>query len=119
MTTHASHLDQTHDALLSSWITSANDPATDFPIQNLPYCAFEEKGARQLATRAINRQTEGTASRIGPARLEEQTATVHQRIGGDRIGVVEEPRRALRTSLHRKRSVILVGSNHDRDREPG
>lgn len=51
MTTHASHLDQTHDALLSSWITSANDPATDFPIQNLPYCAIEEKGVRRLATR--------------------------------------------------------------------
>ncbi|MCA9300170.1 MAG: fumarylacetoacetate hydrolase family protein, partial [Phycisphaerales bacterium] len=27
----------THDATLRSWVESANDPATDFPIQNLPF----------------------------------------------------------------------------------
>lgn len=31
----------THDASITSWVESANDPATDFPIQNLPLCAFE------------------------------------------------------------------------------
>lgn len=31
---------QTHDAALKSWVESANDPATDFPIQNLALCAF-------------------------------------------------------------------------------
>jgi fumarylacetoacetase len=30
-------LDETHDASLKSWIESANDPATDFPLQNLPF----------------------------------------------------------------------------------
>jgi fumarylacetoacetase len=30
-------LDETHDATLASWVESANDPATDFPIQNLPF----------------------------------------------------------------------------------
>jgi fumarylacetoacetase len=29
-------IDKTHDATLESWIDSANDPATHFPIQNLP-----------------------------------------------------------------------------------
>jgi fumarylacetoacetase len=29
-------IDETHDPGLSSWVESANDPATDFPIQNLP-----------------------------------------------------------------------------------
>jgi len=33
--------DQTHDPDVQSWIESANDPATDFPIQNLALCAFE------------------------------------------------------------------------------
>lgn len=33
-------LNQTHDPKLTSWVESANDPATDFPIQNLPLCAF-------------------------------------------------------------------------------
>jgi fumarylacetoacetase len=35
MSTHA------HDPNLRSWVESANDPATDFPIQNLPLCVFE------------------------------------------------------------------------------
>ena len=30
-------LDETHDASLASWVESASDPATDFPIQNLPF----------------------------------------------------------------------------------
>lgn len=33
-------IDATHSADLQSWVESANDPATDFPIQNLPLCAF-------------------------------------------------------------------------------
>jgi fumarylacetoacetase len=32
-------IDETHDPKLESWVESANDPATDFPIQNLPLCA--------------------------------------------------------------------------------
>ncbi|MBX3362321.1 MAG: fumarylacetoacetase [Phycisphaeraceae bacterium] len=39
---HAPHtgIDETHDPNLRSWVESANDPNTDFPIQNLPFCAF-------------------------------------------------------------------------------
>ncbi len=33
-------LDETHDAALESWVESANDPACDFPIQNLPFGRF-------------------------------------------------------------------------------
>ena len=33
--------DPTLDPSLRSWVESANDPATDFPIQNLPLCCFE------------------------------------------------------------------------------
>ena len=33
-------LDGTHDAGLRSWVDSANDPDTDFPIQNLPFGRF-------------------------------------------------------------------------------
>jgi fumarylacetoacetase len=33
-------LDETHDPTLESWVESANDPATDFPIQNLPFGRF-------------------------------------------------------------------------------
>lgn len=30
----------THDPALRSWVESANDPSSDFPIQNLPLCCF-------------------------------------------------------------------------------
>ena len=33
-------LNETHDVALTSWVDSANDPASDFPIQNLPYGVF-------------------------------------------------------------------------------
>jgi fumarylacetoacetase len=32
---------------LKSWVESANDPATDFPIQNLPFGVFRRKGSRE------------------------------------------------------------------------
>lgn len=34
-------INETHDPSLKSWVESANDPKTDFPIQNLPFCVFE------------------------------------------------------------------------------
>ena len=34
--------DSTHDPALRSWVDSANDPASDFPIQNLPFGRFRE-----------------------------------------------------------------------------
>ena len=33
-------LNPTHDASLSSWVSSAQQPGTDFPIQNLPFGRF-------------------------------------------------------------------------------
>lgn len=30
-------IDETHDPKLESWIESANNPSTDFPLQNLPW----------------------------------------------------------------------------------
>ncbi|MFO0860749.1 MAG: fumarylacetoacetase [Phycisphaerales bacterium] len=33
--------DATHNPDLKSWVESANDPSSEFPIQNLPLCAFE------------------------------------------------------------------------------
>jgi fumarylacetoacetase len=37
-------IDHTHDASLQSWVESANDSASNFPIQNLPFCVFEKSG---------------------------------------------------------------------------
>jgi fumarylacetoacetase len=39
------HLDDTYAESLRSWVESGNDPATDFPIQNLPLGVFRPKDA--------------------------------------------------------------------------
>lgn len=39
-TERAEQIAQSHNPALRSWVESANDPATDFPIQNLPLCVF-------------------------------------------------------------------------------
>jgi len=38
-------IDHTHDSALSSWVESANDAGTDFPIQNLPFGMYRKRGA--------------------------------------------------------------------------
>jgi fumarylacetoacetase len=45
-------IDETHDPSLKSWVESANDPKSDFPIQNLPYVNYmgkDEDPANPLA----------------------------------------------------------------------
>jgi len=39
-------LDATHNPKLTSWVDSANDPQGDFPVQNLPFGIFREKGSK-------------------------------------------------------------------------
>ncbi len=42
-------INDTHDPALRSWVESANSPATDFPIQNLPFGVFRRRGSREAA----------------------------------------------------------------------
>ncbi len=41
-------MNATHNPDLKSWVESANDPASDFPIQNLPFGVFRRKGSSEL-----------------------------------------------------------------------
>jgi fumarylacetoacetase len=36
-------MNETHDPKVKSWVTSANEPGCDFPIQNLPFGVFRRK----------------------------------------------------------------------------
>jgi len=38
-------LNETHNPALTSWVASANESTTDFPIQNLPFAIFKRKGS--------------------------------------------------------------------------
>jgi fumarylacetoacetase len=41
----AGALDATHDPAHTSWVSSANVPGCDFPLQNLPFAAFRRAGS--------------------------------------------------------------------------
>ena len=41
------HLNETHDPQLTSWVATANDGRTDFPIQNLPFAIFRRQGSNE------------------------------------------------------------------------
>jgi fumarylacetoacetase len=45
-----------------SWVESANDPATDFPIQNLPFAMFERDGNARLGVGIGDRILDATAA---------------------------------------------------------
>jgi len=86
-------IDGTHDASLTSWVESANDPATDFPIQNLPFGRFRRAG--EPAYRI------GVA--IGDQVLDLAGAALVQ--GDDMNALMAKPvdaRRALRATLSQK-----------------
>ncbi len=40
-------LNETHDPARRSWVASANEPGTDFPIQNLPLGIFRRRGSAE------------------------------------------------------------------------
>ena len=40
-------IDDTHNPNLRSWVESANQPTTDFPIQNLPFGVFRRRGSTE------------------------------------------------------------------------
>ncbi|KZN57998.1 fumarylacetoacetase [Pseudoalteromonas luteoviolacea] len=42
-----SFINETHDINLKSWVASANQAGTDFPIQNLPFASFRRKGSSE------------------------------------------------------------------------
>ena len=41
-------MDSTHDPNLKSWVESANEPSSGFPIQNLPYASFRKRGEERV-----------------------------------------------------------------------
>jgi len=40
-------MNETHDPAAKSWVASANQGGTDFPIQNLPYAVFRRAGSKE------------------------------------------------------------------------
>ena len=46
----------------TTWVESANDPATDFPIENLPFAIFERDGNARLGVGIGDQILDATAA---------------------------------------------------------
>ena len=100
------HLDDTHDPALQSWVASANDPGSDFPIQNLPLGRFGRDGAWRLGAaigdRVLDLQAAGLVEHADMNRLMAQgpqaaTGLRHRLSAGLRAGAAQ--REAWQTCL--------------------
>ncbi|ARP93691.1 fumarylacetoacetase [Bordetella genomosp. 13] len=82
-----SQLNETHDPALKSWVASANQADSAFPVQNLPYAAFRRRGTQE-ATRpgvAIGDQIVDLAALAAIAPFEGAAATALQACTGERL----------------------------------
>lgn len=101
--------DPTHDAALLSWVASANQADTDFPVQNLPYGRFRRAGSTEpwRIGIAIGDQVLDLAAARGrtdwPAALAPQLAAL---AAGDLNTVMAAPK-AVRVALRQAFSAAL------------
>jgi fumarylacetoacetase len=77
-------LNETHDPALTSWVTSANIPGTDFPIQNLPFAIFRRQGSDDAFRGgvAIGDQVVDLAALAGRALFDGKAAAAAQAASG-------------------------------------
>jgi fumarylacetoacetase len=77
-------LNETHDPALTSWVTSANIPGTDFPIQNLPFAIFRRQGSDDAFRGgvAIGDQVVDLAALTGRALFDGKAAAAAQAASG-------------------------------------
>lgn len=78
-----SKLNATHDPARRSWVRSANDPTSDFPIQNLPFGRFRRDGGRPQGGVAIGDQIVDLSATLDAGLLEGEARDVAQAAAGD------------------------------------
>jgi fumarylacetoacetase len=103
--------DQTHRPELRSWVESANDPATDFPIQNLPFGVFRRRGSAERARVgvAIGDQIVDVpaAARAGVFAADREAALAAARCGEPSLNALMAQGRGGARALRRALSAFL------------
>ncbi len=94
-------IDRTHDPGRTSWVKRANDPGAQFPIQNLPYGSFRQRGEER--------------SRLGVA-IGDMVFDVGQAYGITSMAELLAIRRAARVDLRQHISDLLAKYSEQADR---
>jgi len=104
-------LDETHDATRRSWVDSANDPAADFPIQNLPFGIFRrrEGGAARVGV-AIGDQIVDVSACASAGFLTSDAALAAERSSQPQLNDLMMLGRSATTALRRALSAFLDAS---------
>ncbi len=109
-------LDATHAPSLRSWVASANDPASDFPIQNLPFGRFRPAGDSAwrlgvaIGDQVLDLRAAGLVDHADMHRLMQATPAEHRALrqalsAGLREGSEQRP--AFEAALHAQSAVEL------------
>jgi len=94
-------MDSTHNPNLKSWVESANEAGSGFPIQNLPYASFRKRGEERI--------------RVGVA-IGDLVLDATEAVAIPSLKAVMAMSRAERTGLRRRLSELLsksaAGADH-------
>ncbi|MBW7970136.1 fumarylacetoacetase [Bradyrhizobium sp. BR 10289] len=104
-------LDITHDPARKSWVASANDGNTDFPLQNLPFCVFARAGEPRRPGVAIGDQLLDLDVLLKFKVLDEAQAAAIGACKGAHLGPIMALAGASATALRHRLSEILA-SDH-------
>src|SRR5690242_10898162 len=100
--------DHTHDPSLTSWVDSANDPSTDFPIQNLPFGIFSSAGTAARVGVAIGDRILDVTACLDAGLLEGDAAAAAEGCRSTNLNGLMALGRAPVTALRRALSGLLA-----------
>jgi fumarylacetoacetase len=107
-------LNETHRADLRSWVESANDPATDFPIQNLPHGVFQRGAETPRGGVAIGDCVLDLTAALEVKLFHDAAEQVARLAAGPSLNAFMAAGRAAQSALRRRISGLLSADNRDR-----
>ncbi len=81
----AYEINGTHDPAIESWVDSANNPETDFPIQNLPFGVYKKPGGVESVGVAIGDDIFDISAAFGMELFDGEAAQAARRCGGTQV----------------------------------
>ncbi len=108
--------DRTHDATRRSWVESANDGETDFPLQNLPFGIFSPPGGTPRGGVAIGDQILDLAALAAAGLLRGDALIAAEAAAGDTLNPLMGLGKSHRVALRHAVFDLMETSAHERAR---
>ncbi len=106
-------LDATHDPALRSWVASANQDGTDFPIQNLPFGVFRRTGEAARGCVAIGDEVLDLKAALAAGLFTGDAETAARAAVGETLNPLLELGRPASRALRARLSAILALGSPD------